>query len=366
MAFASVLNKRASVVNSLLGSAFLLLCINPTWLFDTGFQLSYCALLSILLFHSYIYHFISFRAKILDLLWNLVSVTLAAQILTAPICVYYFHQFPLYFLPANLVAVPMSSIILIGELILCGLAFSPFLSQLTGKALWFSMEIMNKSVQWIGQLPGAVWEPLQFSIGQTILIYVAIFSMAHACVNRKKNGLWVASIAFVACLLMRANQFHQANCQSMIIVFSSGSSGVMDFVEGRRSYFFQTDSIASLEKIEKIRKECHDQLKVHEVTTFSLRNKQSFFIRFKKQIILALGKGKGLGADWHQKKIDLLWVRNNAAPPEAAGMVYRIKQVVLDGSVSSRHAYTWKKFCMTQHIPLHWVVEKGAFVMNGG
>ena len=152
----------------------------------------------------------------------------------------------------------------------------------------------------------------------------------------------------------------------MIILFSSGSSGVMDIVDGRRSYFFQPDSIASSEKIEKIRKECHDQLKVHEVTTFSLRNKKSFVIRFKQQTILAIGKGEDLSTDWHQKKIDLLWVRNNAGPPERAGMIYRIKRVVLDGSVSSRQASTWKKFCINHHIPLHWVVEKGAFVMNEG
>jgi competence protein ComEC len=366
MAFGSVLKRRNSVVNSLLGSAFLLLCIHPAWLFDTGFQLSYFALLSILLFHSYIYHLLSFRAKTLDLIWNLISVTLAAQILTAPICIYYFHQFPLYFLPANLVAVPMSSIILIGELILCGLAFSPFLSQLAGKTLWLCMEIMNKAVHWIAQWPGAVWEPLHFSIGQTILIYVAIFFMTRACVNRKKNGLWISSVALVACLLIRAIQFQQANTQSMIILFSSGSSGVMDIVEGRRSYFFQPDSIASVEKIEKIRKEFHDELKVHEVATFNLRNKQSFLIRYKKQTILAIDKGEGLSADWHQKKIDLLWVRNNASPPEAAGKIYRIKWVVLDGSVTSRKANIWKNLCIIQHIPLHWVVEKGAFVMNGG
>jgi len=99
-------DRKISVYNSLAASAFLLLCYNPFWLWDAGFQLSYVAVLSIVVFSKPVYNLLFIPNKALDHCWKLISVTIAAQILTTPISIYYFHQFPIVFLITNLVAIP--------------------------------------------------------------------------------------------------------------------------------------------------------------------------------------------------------------------------------------------------------------------
>src|SRR6185436_21099945 len=98
----------------------------PYWLWDVGFQLSYAAVLSIVIFMRPIYNWLNFRNKILDFIWKLNAVTLAAQILTIPLSIFHFHQFPNYFVLTNFVAVPLSSAIVLGEILLCAVVLIPF------------------------------------------------------------------------------------------------------------------------------------------------------------------------------------------------------------------------------------------------
>src|SRR4029078_261665 len=79
---ADSLTRKSSIFNTLAFSAFLLLCYNPYWLWDVGFQLSYAAVLSIVVFMQPIYNLFYIKNKLLDLIWKLNAVTIAAQILT--------------------------------------------------------------------------------------------------------------------------------------------------------------------------------------------------------------------------------------------------------------------------------------------
>ena len=124
---ARTLSRESIVYNTLASSAFILLCFDPYWLWDIGFQLSYTAVLSLVIFIKPVRAMLILQNKWLSVLWNSASVSLAAQSLTTPICIYYFHRFPNYFLFCNLLAVPLSSIILVGGTLLFFFIFSPFL-----------------------------------------------------------------------------------------------------------------------------------------------------------------------------------------------------------------------------------------------
>ena len=95
-------SRKTNIYNTLAASAFFLLCINPYWLWDVGFQLSYAAVLSIVIFQRPIYNIFYCKNKLLDHVWKLNAVTLAAQLLTTPLSIYHFHQFPCYFFLTNL------------------------------------------------------------------------------------------------------------------------------------------------------------------------------------------------------------------------------------------------------------------------
>src|SRR3982751_6559739 len=109
------IDRKSSIYNTLAASAFVMLCYNPFFLWDVGFQLSYAAVISIIAFARPIHGWIYVANKSLDFVWELVAVTLSAQILTLPIIFYYFHQFPNLFLITNIVIVPLSSLILFAE-----------------------------------------------------------------------------------------------------------------------------------------------------------------------------------------------------------------------------------------------------------
>ncbi|MDP4131915.1 MAG: ComEC/Rec2 family competence protein [Bacteroidota bacterium] len=172
---AHTLSRDSSVYNSLASSAFLLLCFDPFWLWDTGFQLSYSAVLSLVIFLKPIQGLFYIQNKLLKGFWSSASVSIAAQILTTPISVYYFHRFPNYFLFSNLLAVPLSSCILIGGILLCLVSFSPLLAHFFGWILGKEIGLLNGFVQYTADLPGAVTDRLSVNLLQVILLYMMIY-----------------------------------------------------------------------------------------------------------------------------------------------------------------------------------------------
>lgn len=97
-----VLERPGDRYNTLAASAFCMLAYKPLYLFDIGFQLSYLAVFSILLLQPRIRKWISVRNPLLAVPWNWIAVSLAAQIGTVFLCLYYFGQFSSVFLLANL------------------------------------------------------------------------------------------------------------------------------------------------------------------------------------------------------------------------------------------------------------------------
>ncbi|HKC35897.1 MAG TPA: ComEC/Rec2 family competence protein, partial [Chitinophagaceae bacterium] len=158
--------RKSSTFNTLALSALFLLLINPYWLWDVGFQLSYAAVLSIVIFMKPIYHWFYIKNKILDFIWKLNAITIAAQILTLPIGIYHFHQFPFSFLLTNVLAVPLSSLIVLGEILVCVISFIPMIATFIGKILYWLIWIMNSYIERIEMLPFSLWDGLQISILQ--------------------------------------------------------------------------------------------------------------------------------------------------------------------------------------------------------
>ena len=104
------LNRNSNIYNTLAASAFVLLCYNPSLVYDVGFQLSYAAVFSIVYFHPFIYGLHYFKFWIADQVWLMLTVSMAAQIGTIPFLLHYFHQFPTWFLLANLMVIPLVTI----------------------------------------------------------------------------------------------------------------------------------------------------------------------------------------------------------------------------------------------------------------
>jgi len=201
--FARNITREIMLYNTLAASAFVLLCFDPDWLWDTGFQLSYAAVLSLRLFSSPVYALLPLQNKILAATWKAASVSIAAQILTTPISIYYFHRFPNYFLVANLLAVPLSSIVLVGGIGLCLFSGMAPVAHGLGKLLALMIQLLNGLITYISGLPGAVYSGLTLTLCEVSDIYIILFCIYHFLKLNKKSWLMAGLITLCFVLISR-------------------------------------------------------------------------------------------------------------------------------------------------------------------
>src|SRR6478609_11226824 len=113
VALARPFGQRTNIYNTLAASIFLLLLYNPYLIMSVGFQLSYLAVVGIVYLHRSLYNLWSPNSWFLDKVWETTCISLAAQVATFALSLLYFHQFPVYFLLANLFVIPVSFVVLI-------------------------------------------------------------------------------------------------------------------------------------------------------------------------------------------------------------------------------------------------------------
>jgi competence protein ComEC len=178
--------ERSQPLNVIFASAFLLVLINPPRLMDPGFQLSYAAITGIVAFHPLALRLVRVKNRVLRWIWEAASVSLAAQLTTAPLVIYYFHQIPIYSLITSLIAIPLLSILI--AIFVCSVPFIAvgILEQFFSYLLMQVARLMNRSVECLSNIPGAVLEELQLDpIG--LLVWFLVLLLAMICLHDKKR-----------------------------------------------------------------------------------------------------------------------------------------------------------------------------------
>lgn len=227
------LKRHTNIYNTLAASAFLLLCIDPYLLFNVGFQLSYLAVLAIVYFQPLFYRqwYIENRAG--DYLWKLFAVSLAAQLGTLPLSLYYFHQFPLYFWLSGLVVVPAAAIILSSGLALFALHLVPVLGMAAGKLLYGATWMVNALVFLIREIPGGLLEGFWIGWETALLLYLCILCIILA--RETRNFKWASgALAFLlAVAAINAGRAVEVCHQRALVVYHIPRSTAIEVFEGR-------------------------------------------------------------------------------------------------------------------------------------
>ena len=347
------LSRKSRVYNSLAISAFLLLCYNPYWLWDAGFQLSYAAIIGIVAFMKPLYRLFTIRNKLLNHIWQLNAVTLSPQVLTIPVCIFHFH-----FLLANFIAVPLSSLILLAEILICCIGFIPSLVLLTGKVTAFLIRFMNTFIERVEALPFSVWNGLQISFIQAALLMLCLASACAWYFSKKQVVLLYTSlISLAGFMILRSLSFISAGQQKKIIVYQQSA----DFIYGRKyiSIPFSTTFNSTYVNPTRI---LFRLLPAEEIPAFNVSGNHISFLS-KKTVLLNGLKHYQPGPT--RVATDLLILSQN--PSEDAGQLSRsldIRQVVADATVPAWKVRRWQQQCDSLDIPFHDVRTKGAFVMN--
>ncbi len=194
-AFVALLGRKLISLNTLSLAAIIMLVANPLALWDVGFQLSFTAVLGILLFHDTLMNWLG-NPKQIVLAWlvETVAVSLSAQILTAPLVAFYFGRFPTYFLITNLIAIPIVTIILYVAafyflMIGCGVLFGVSLSVLQSIVVQILERLsfmLNFSLDHIASWPCSSIEEISLNKLQVVIIYVLIAVVAALYILLKK------------------------------------------------------------------------------------------------------------------------------------------------------------------------------------
>jgi competence protein ComEC len=355
------IGRRTNIYNTLAASAFCLLVYNPYFFWDVGFQLSYTAVLSIVLFMKPVYRWLYFKNKLLNLIWELNSITLAAQVLTLPLILYYFHQFPNLFLFTNFVAVPLSGFILYGELLLLLVCKIPFLNVYTGKAISFLIRQMNTVIEQTDRLPFAVTDRIQVSITQTILLYIALGCIAWWLLNKKIKGLLAGMVCFAGFVFIRSFTFLQQSQQQKMIVYNVPKFSAIDVIDGH-GYSFTGDSALL---INTSLQNYHLQPARVLYGVSEVDKPVDHMINGPRLSVLLVDGGFTLSPVPRKIPVDII-VISHASPLRITQLaaVFDCKQYVFDNSNPLWKIRYWKKDADSLHLRHHTTSEQGAFEVD--
>lgn len=191
---AKILNRDNISFNCLLFTAFCMLIYDYSYLFNIGFQLSFLAVAGILLFQERIFNIFPLQNKILIWLWSMTSVSIAAQITTLPLTIYYFHNIPVLSLISNLFIIPLSTLLIYSSSIFLSLSYFPnnhFIILITNKL----SHALTSVIKYFSDISFAVVEHINISIFQVILLYLIILIIKYFLESKKPVCvIWILSL----------------------------------------------------------------------------------------------------------------------------------------------------------------------------
>lgn len=176
-----VFGQQYRTYHALFLAALVTLVANPYTLFDVGFQLSYLAVMSIAYFYpkiSRLWSSMGVRHRLVDIVWQPVAVTVSAQILTFPIVLYAFYQFPVYFVVTNIVASFVTPIIFCGGMVAIVFSFVPYIGQCIGAVLDWLVYCFDWVVASIAGFQGAVARGFITPV-EVVFVYLIVLAVLN-------------------------------------------------------------------------------------------------------------------------------------------------------------------------------------------
>lgn len=237
-----LMNRKAIIFNTLFIAAFIQVIINPKIIYDVGFQFSYTAVLSILLFHPPLNKILRSKNIFFKHVLNLVNVSISAQILTFSLAAYYFHQFPVYFLLTNLLVIPLVTLLMMLFLTSVLFLFIPPVADFFLNSSLRITGLMEDSVELVNSMPGNTIQNIDLNLSQVyiILLIPLLFLLFHY--YRKFLFLFLGSTFFLLSLGIAVMKYNYRD-KSSICVFNLRDGTAINLLHHDRNLLVHNDSI---------------------------------------------------------------------------------------------------------------------------
>ena len=237
-------------VNSVLASAFMLILIRPSVIFDAGFLLSYSAVIFIICFCRDLYLKINFRRRIPDMIWQSATVTIIAQTGTLPLTVMMFNRFPVWFILSNIIIVPLASLVIVTGVLTIFLYPLPFLSRITGGFLEFITGLTEILTERAASLPLSTIENIGISIPECILLSITLFLLLKYLLDRKSIRAAYPLVFFLLFITAGTIQDIIVRRTGEIIVYNTAGHATLGIRTGKHLYSY-ADTLKTLKEVDR-------------------------------------------------------------------------------------------------------------------
>ena len=358
IAIGQFFNKRNAVEHSLIFSMFIILLWNPLFLFDVGFQLSYTAVFGIIWVQPVLSQLWKPTFFIVDKGWQLITVSVAAQLGVLPISLFYFHQFPGLFFISNLIIIPFLGVILGLGLVVLVLSYVSILPLFLEGFYGDIISILNKVVAFVARQENFLFSEISFSSVKMIFSYLLIFSgfQLFLKLNAKRCFLFLGSILAFQCVFI-VEKYTKAQ-KSELIVFHKSKNTIIGKRKGSsfEVYHSMDSLLISSQKL-------LINYKVGENISSQNYLKLSNLMYYKKKVVLIIDKD-GL---YNIKELNSPIVVLRQSPKiNLQRLVKKLKPAIIiaDGSNYKSYIENWKTTCKNLKIPFWTTYNQGAYILN--
>ncbi len=353
------LQKEHNSLNQLFATAFVLLCVQPMWLYSVGFQLSFIAVLSLILFYYPIYKLVKPSNIILRNLWMAIAASLAAEILAAPLVIYYFHLFPLLFIIANMLAYIFMGIVLVLGMLVIVCSPLPMLAKFLAMCTTGLVTIFNKVVYGMQHINPASFHFLVLNNAELMLLYITIGSLAFFIMKKKKSAIFISGIALIFLLCSFCCNEWIAVHQDRLVVYNISKINHIERITGKYHTLLNSDTLADSKK-NYILKPAHTYWHAWKQKQPTLNK----IIQIGKLKVLLLD-GPVIAADGQHFPVDYVVVNyTNTIDPENIKNSFAPRDIILGSNHSRKETAKWIAAANNAGQPLFATANDGAFILN--
>ena len=382
---AKITSRNSNFYNTLAASALVLLIYNPLFIKDVGFQLSYIAVIGIVIMQPWIIKWFNFKWWLPKQIWEITAVSIAAQIATFPLGILYFHQFPNYFMLANLIVIPAAILILYLGLVSLLFSFIPLVGDYLAVALKYVVQFLNYSVSFIDKLPFSLTKDIRFDVMDAWLIYLVIASLILLIAYRKFRFVILSSSFLILFLLSSCWLRYTTLEQKMLVIYNIPQNSAINFIDGKDNILVSdikvTENKSKLlfnvqnnwidKGVEKEKVVPLDHLikrnqlsNIYRIDNKNLFTKRNYFQFFNCKIAIIDNQFR-VENNSKKIKIDLLILtKNTKLSIEKLISIFDVKEIVIDASNSTYNSERLEQEAKDLKIKCWSVLKDGAYQKN--
>ena len=349
------LKRSSNSLNTLAISAFILLLVRPAFCFDVGFQLSYAAVASIIIFKPILDSWWSFKNKIANWHLDLLKISIAAQIGVFPLSLYYFHQFPGLFFVSNLVIIPCLMLVLGLGIVLFVLLLIYQPPEILVHSLGWTIQFMNGFVDWVASKEAFLFDKISFDMTALVFSYIFLFLLGLFYHKKTFKNLMLLG-GCVLSFQVLAKQLPALSPKNSFIVFHQSRHSIFGFQTNQHLEIHH--DLESL-KNQRIVNDYNIGAAIKTQSTDSIHG----LYKINDKLLLVVDS---LGI-YNINSVKPKWIILRQSPKINLNRLIdslHPELIICDGSNYKTYQERWKLTCEAKKIQFYQTSEKGAFFVN--